>query len=172
MFSRIASFFNLQRRIFGVCPECDEVFRLGDCTINAKAKTGKDWLDAINAEDERLVRLEEKIEEQRDRLKAAAARKGRMAAKRQIRKIDRVFTPNLLEPDDAKVIFHPIDFVVFNGLTDKDRKPMKNIVLLDRQTADPAHRALQKSIEQAVEKGRYEWQTLRVEPTGAIVADK
>lgn len=171
MLSRIASFFNLQRRIFGVCPECDEVFRLSDCVINTKAKSGKDWMDAIDAEEERLNRLEEKIEEQRDKLRAEAARKGRMAAQRQIRRIDRVFTPHKLEPDDAKVIFHPIDFVVFNGLTDKNKKPMRNIVLLDRQTAEPEHRALQKSIEQAVEKGRYEWQTLRVEPTGNIVAD-
>ncbi len=171
MLSRIAAFFNLQRRIFGVCPECDEVFRLSDCTINTRAKSGKNWLDAIDAEEARLGRLEEKIEEQRAKLKEAAARKGRLAAQKQIRRIDRVFTPHHLEPDDAKVIFHPIDFVVFNGLTDKDKRPMKNIVLLDRQTTDKGHRALQKSIEQAVEKGRYEWQTLRVEQNGTIVAE-
>jgi hypothetical protein len=43
-----------------------------------------------------------------------------------------------------------------------------NIVLLDRETKEGNHRAIQKSIERVVEKESYEWQTLRVQEDGKI----
>ena len=48
-------------------------------------------------------------------------------------KIDPVFTPRRLNPDDAKVLFHPIDFVVFDGMKNADQ--VKRIVLLDRESS-------------------------------------
>jgi hypothetical protein len=50
----------------------------------------------------------------------------------------------------------------------KDGKSIKNIVLLDRETKECSHRAIQKSIERVVEKESYEWQTLRVHEDGKI----
>jgi predicted Holliday junction resolvase-like endonuclease len=47
-------------------------------------------------------------------------------------------------PDDAKIIFHPIDYVVFDGMK---KESIKNIILLDRQEKGTDHRALQRSIE-------------------------
>ena len=77
-----------------------------------------------------------------------------------------IFHPRKLNPDNSKVIFHPFDYIVFNGM--KDGNPMKNIVLLDRETKEGNHRAIQKSIERVVEKESYEWQTLRVQENGKI----
>ncbi len=91
---------------------------------------------------------------------------GRKEAQRVIRRNDPVFTPRKLDPDDAKVIFHPIDYVVFNGM--KAPEPMRNIILLDRQTKDGNQRAIQKGIEKVVEHENYEWQTLRVQEDGKI----
>jgi predicted Holliday junction resolvase-like endonuclease len=73
-----------------------------------------------------------------------------------------------LPPDDAKVICQPIDYVVFNGM---NNSAMKNIILLDRNRQHPKSHAAQKSIEQAVEKGRCEWQTIRVASDGSIKND-
>jgi hypothetical protein len=53
----------------------------------------------------------------------------------------------------------------------KAPEPIKNIILLDRQTKDGNHRALQKSIEKVVEKENYEWQTLRILEDGKIKAE-
>ena len=83
-----------------------------------------------------------------------------------MKKIDPIFSPRKLNPDDAKVIFHPIDYIVFNGM--KAPEPIKNIILLDRQAKDGNHRALQRSIEKVVEKENYEWQTLRILEDGKI----
>ena len=68
--------------------------------------------------------------------------------------------------DDAKVIFHPIDYVVFDGMKGANR--MNSIVLLDRAGTGTEHRRLQKSIERAVVRGRYEWRTLRVREDGTV----
>jgi predicted Holliday junction resolvase-like endonuclease len=73
--------------------------------------------------------------------------------------------PHNLNPDDAKVIFHPIDYVVFDGMK---KESIKNIILLDRQEKGTDHRALQRSIEKVVERENYEWQTLRVQEDGKI----
>ena len=94
----------------------------------------------------------------------------RKKAAKMVRRIDPVFTPRRLNPDDAKVIFHPIDFVVFDGMKERER-PIKNIILLDWKETRGAHREVQKSVEKAVEKGRYEWQTLRVADDGTVAGE-
>ncbi len=89
-------------------------------------------MDKLDLESQRLDEIQERIEEKEDQLREKARKKGRIEANRVIRKIDKVFTPRKLNPDDAKVVFHPIDYVVFNGM--KTGETIKNIFLLDRQT--------------------------------------
>jgi predicted Holliday junction resolvase-like endonuclease len=131
-----------------------------------KKKPVPDWMDEITLEKDRLDEAEEKLEEKRKDLQRKAQEKGRKRAQLAVKKIDPIFTPRKLNPDDAKVIFHPIDYIVFNGM--KAPEPIKNIILLDRQSKDGNHRSLQKSIEGVVERENYEWQTLRVQEDGKI----
>lgn len=166
MKSDILKFFNLQRQIFGICPNCNEFFRLSDCNIYLKRKPVLDWLDKINREMDRLSELEEKLEEKREELQERAREKGRKQAQKAIKRIDPVFAPRRLNADDAKVIFHPIDYIVFNGMKNGDL--IKGIILLDRETRDRTHRSLQRSIEKVIEHENYEWQTLRVQEDGRI----
>jgi predicted Holliday junction resolvase-like endonuclease len=165
MKSDILKFFNLQRQIFGICPECGEFFRLSDCKIFLKKRPSHDWMDKIQEEMERLDTIEEKLEEEKEKLKEKAREKGRKLAQKMVKTIDPVFTPRRLNPDDAKVIFHPIDYIVFNGMKENS---LKNIIFLDRETTTPEHRSVQRSIEKVIEKGNYEWQTLRVLEDGSI----
>jgi predicted Holliday junction resolvase-like endonuclease len=119
-------------------------------------------MDEINKEKERLTELEEKLEEKKGELQKKAREKGRRIAQKTIKKIDPVFAPRKLNADDSKVIFHPIDYIVFKGM--KDSGSIKGILLLDRQAKDGNHRA----IERVVERENYEWQTLRVQEDGKI----
>jgi predicted Holliday junction resolvase-like endonuclease len=170
MKSDILKLFTLQRQLFGVCPECNDLFRLSDCKIYLKRKPTSDWMDGLDLNSERLERLSEKLDEKEEELRESARKKGRREAQRVIRRIDPVFTPRKLDPDDAKVIFHPIDYVVFNGM--KKGTSMRNIVLLDRQEKGKSHRSLQRSIERVVESENYEWQTMRVQEDGKIKVDQ
>ena len=160
MKSDIVKFFGLQRQIFGVCPKCQDFFRLSDCKIYIKKKPLADWMDKITLEENRLDGLKERLDEKKKDFQEKAREAGRKLANRAVKKIDPVFTPHKLNPDDAKVIFHPIDYVVFAGMK---KESIKNIILLDRQEKGADHRALQKSIEKVVEHESYEWQTLRVQ---------
>jgi predicted Holliday junction resolvase-like endonuclease len=78
-----------------------------------------------------------------------------------------VFTPKGLSPDDAKVIFNPIDYIVFNGMNG-EAKTINNIVLLDRERTDKGSQKIQRSIEKAVESGNYEWKTIRINDDGEL----
>ena len=66
------------------------------------------------------------------------------------------------------MIFHPVDYVVFNGMKDATTESKQNIVLLDSEKRRTESKAIQKSIMKAVDKGNYEWITLRVENDGSI----
>ena len=166
MKSEIVKFFSLQRQIFGICPSCSDFFRLSDCNIFLKRKPVPDLMDGINKEKERLTELERKLEEKKEELQEKAREKGRKLAQKAIKKIDPVFAPRKLNADDAKVIFHHIDYIVFKGMKDSDS--IKGILLLDREARDGNHRSLQKSIEKVVAHDNYEWQTLRVQEDGKI----
>lgn len=166
MKNEMVKFFSLQRQIFGVCPKCEDFFRLSDCNIFLKRKPVPDWMDKISKEKDRLTGLEEKLKEKKGELQEKAREKGRKLAQQAIKKIDPVFAPRRLNADDAKVIFHPIDYIVFKGMKDSDS--IKGILLLDREAKDGNHWAVQRSIEKVVERDNYEWQTLRVQEDGKI----
>ena len=166
MKSDMVKFFTLQRQIFGICPHSGELFRLSDCKIYRKTKPVNDWMDKLDVETARLDKVEARIEEKKSEMQEKAREKGRQEANKHIKKVDRIFTPRKINPDDAKVLFHPIDYVVFNGM--KNAGEMKNILLLDRKCCSAEHRRLQGSIEKTISKGNYEWVTLRVEESGEI----
>ena len=161
----ISRLLTLQRRIFGICPNCNDFFRLSDCKIYSKKKPLLDWKDKIERESEKIDTLQLKISEMEGELREKAREKGRRMANRVIKRIDPIFFPRKLNPDDAKVIFHPIDYVVFNGMKSKE---LKNIVLLDRETGTSTHKKIQRSIESTIDHERYEWLTIRVEDDGKV----
>ena len=71
-----------------------------------------------------------------------------------------------MTPDDAKVIFHPIDYLVFKGMNGEES--IKRILLLAREARSSDRRGLQRSIEKVVDRGKYEWLSIRVLQDGTI----
>ena len=161
-------FFQYQREIFGICPCCNEFIRLSDCKIYKDERKSSDWLDKLGNEERKLDTLEAKIDEDLKFYNEVAREKGRKEANKKMKKVDKIFTPQKLNPDDAKVIFHPVDYVVFNGMKDEGAEGMKNILLLDGEKKTTEGKAIQKSIMKAVDQGNYEWITLRVDNDGSI----
>lgn len=162
----IIKFFTAQRHIFGICPRSGRFFRLSDCRIFLKEKPALDWMEKLHLQVQKLDEAEIRLDAKKEGLRERAREKGRQLARLAVRKIDPIFTPRKLNPDDAKVIFHPIDYIVFNGM--KNAETIKNIVLLDRQARQANQRSAQRSIERVIERGNYEWRTLRVREDGKI----
>ena len=166
MKSDIIKFFSAQRQIFGICPNSGQFFRLSDCKLYTRGRPTRDWMDDLEAEDGRIDRYQEKIDAGEEEVREASREKGRRRAARIMRKADPLFRPRRLDPDDAKVIFHPVDYLVFKGM--KSAPPISKLVFLDRKPETREHRTLQRSIEKTVEKGKYEWLTLRVGDDGKV----
>lgn len=174
MRKEILEFYSSLRQIFGVCPECEDIFRLSDCKLYQKdrKKPTVDWKEKIDADIFRLQNLEDKLMEKIELAKEAARQAGRKEADKQVRKIDKIFSPLKLNPNDAKVIFHPVDFVVFNGMHNTfSDTGIKNLLLLDHGNKQGEYATVQKSVITTIEKQNYEWLTLRVEADGSIVEE-
>lgn len=172
MENEIINFYSSLRQIFGVCNSCDEIFRISDCKIFQKSKTQLDWKESLDKEITRLDNLEEKLLEKIEEAKIIARVSGRKEADKLIKKIDKIFSPNKLNPNDAKVVFHPVDFLVFNGMnSNKGESTIKNLVFLDKDGKRGEYASIQMSIQKAVDAENYEWLTLRVEENGNIVEE-
>ena len=92
-----------------------------------------------------------------------------MNAFKIIKKIDTIFLPLNLNCNDCKVMFHPVDFIVFNGMNNRTGDcSIKEILLLDKKKKSGENLTIQKSIEKAVQSKKYEWLTLRVDNDGQI----
>ena len=74
-----------------------------------------------------------------------------------------------LDPFDVKPIFHPIDFVVFKGMTNEEAT--SEIIMLTREHNCPSINPIRDQIRKAVAKYRYNWQVTRIEEEGNIIIE-
>ena len=132
----VVELFSTMRSIFGICPCCGNFFRLSDCRIFLRGNPRKDWKDKLEACDSKLGDLELSIDERKQELQAVAAAKGRRDTQRAIRKVDPIFAPVGLHADDPKVLFHPIDYVVFNGMNSSEQRSTRACHQSNQMIAD------------------------------------
>lgn len=151
-----------------MCPNSGAIFRLSDCHIYLKKKPENDWLQQIEAKQKRINKETEKLNEIEASVREQARIAGRKEAAKAIKKIDTIFNPLKLNPDDSKVIFHPVDYIVFNGMKSGQ---MKNLIFMDKEKQTGIDKQLHQSIEKVIEKENYEWITLRVEDNGNIIQE-
>ncbi len=170
--STFIGLFKAQRNIFGLCPLCGGIFRLSEIKISYKRKFPIDWYDKLLAEGEELGEKEGELEEKLKIIrKKATERARRVLLPKLLRRVDPLFTSLGYFPQDAKAIFDPIDFVIFDGMNRDEN--VRRIVFMDHETENRDQRIIQKSIEKTIEKERYEWETIRISSkTGEIEISK
>lgn len=153
--------------IAGVCPnqDCGELFRLSDARPFLKDKKPASILDQLDAESDRIERALARLEEREQALRDQARQAGQKQAKKRLKKIDRAFSGARLDPQDVKVIFDPVEYVVFDGLS---RGKLDRVLLLGHPPASRTQERLFKSISSSVRKGNLDFQTLRVLEDGAL----
>jgi predicted Holliday junction resolvase-like endonuclease len=66
---------------------------------------------------------------------------------------------------DMKLLFHPVDYVVFRGLSDGDCSAVE---FLDGEPVSIPHERLQRSIEKTIDTGDYSWITMRIADDGGV----
>lgn len=150
-------------------PGCGELFRLSDAELFTKGATPRTVFDRVADEFEKLARRGERFDEQEAGLREAAVRAGQRQATRKLKAIAPFFSGRGVNPQDVKVLFDPIEYVVFRGLnTDSG---VKAIELVDRAPDSTRREKVQESLRKVIAEGAVEWGTYRIDLEGRIERD-
>ena len=159
--------FQQFRRILCVCPCCGSIHRVSDLKLKAKGRAGRTWLDDYEKEVQKLAQKEAEFDDAEKELRETAREKGRKQAQKVIsRAICSSLRALKLDPFDVKPILHPVDFVVFKGMNEKES--ISDIMFLSREYGCPSLNALREQIKNAVQSKQYDWQVARIDKKGQI----
>ena len=162
----VSTLIREQRHIFGVCPHCADLFRLVDIHVSYTSKYVPDWLDKINKKHEEL---EEKMSDLKDRERELKDKAIEKVKSKELPKRLKKIVPSLVDsgfnPQDVKTLFHPVDFVVFDGMSEGE---VKRIVFLDHSNIDGNRKVLQQMIGGVIKTQSYHWTTIRISESGKV----
>jgi predicted Holliday junction resolvase-like endonuclease len=157
------------QEVLGICPCCGEIFRMVEAKFLFPQKRPRScvYLELLalesrsNAEQDRIgeaeLRFDERFEQQKERLRE----KARSLVKLRIKKIDPTFTGRNIDPQDVKAVFHPVEYIVFQGLCSS--LGVKELKFISRSPKTKAEEALVQSVDQTVQRGNLEFETLHLQ---------
>lgn len=163
--SSLGRSFSDMSQIAGICPCCGELFYVSEARPYHAASNKKSFIDSLRAAELRLEKEEERLQDLEIGLREAAATSGLKTAKKLLKKIDPVFSGGGLDPQDVKVMFDPVTYVVFNGLS---RGKVKEVALLAKEPISSDAEKIQTSLRAAVEAGNYEFRIVHVDRDGSV----
>ncbi len=162
------------QEILAVCPCCGDIFRLveGKFLFPQRPTKTCEYLQVVGLEsrvaneDERIGAAEERFAEKLQAQQQALIELGRKRAKKKLKKIDPVFSGRDIDPQDVKVIFDPVEYVIFHGLNSSDGVDLVEFV--SRSPDSRAHEVVVKSIEKTIQNGDVEFETLHMKDDGSF----
>ena len=165
--NRLFEEFSEFRKILCICPCCGEIVRVSDLHLKVKKPIVKTWLDTYEAKIIAMSKEEEKFNEKEQKIRDAAVEKGRNEAKKIVNNVVLpIFRKLKLNPFDVKPILSPVDFLAFDGMTDKDK--IKNIIFLSKISKIEYLNLIRKQIKEIISKRNYIWQVGRIDDLGGL----
>lgn len=159
--------FGELRKILCICPCCGGIVRVSDLHLKVKKPIEKTWLDTYEAKIIAMNEQEAKFEEKERKIRDLAVEKGRNEAKKIVNKVILpIFRKLKINPFDVKPVLNPIDFIVFNGMTDKDN--IKDIIFLSKISKIASMNSIRKQIKTVISKKNYIWQVGRIDDEGSL----
>lgn len=159
--------FGELRKILCICPCCGEIVRVSDLHLKVKKPATKTWLDTYEAKIIEMSKKEEKFDEKEKKLREKAIEKGREEAKKIVNNVVLpIFRKLKLNPFDVKPILSPVDFLVFDGMTEEEK--IKNIIFLSRISRIESMNLIRKQIKEAIAQKKYSWQVGRIDNLGGL----
>ena len=156
-----------------MCPHCSSLLRVSQLHLRSTAAAPRTWLDdydeqiqKLKIKDYRVSRKEDKLYSQEKELRKKSVERGRKKVVNTVLKsMDDYFSKKKYNPYDIKPIIHPVDFVIFNGDHDKQ---VNEVVFLSKKSKNPNLAALQKSVDECVEKKNYDFKTAKISNEGKV----
>jgi predicted Holliday junction resolvase-like endonuclease len=161
----IAKVFEELNQILLICPSCEEVIYLSEARPFLLGKQLHSEIDEIRSAELKLEKAETRLNEIEESLRMIAAESGRRAAKRLLKKIDPSFSGAGYDPQDVKVIFDPVTYLVFDGMT---KSKLNEVIFVAAEPRNKQSETLQKSIENVIKGGNYEFKVLQVDESGKV----
>ncbi|VVB76430.1 Endonuclease related to archaeal Holliday junction resolvase [Candidatus Tiddalikarchaeum anstoanum] len=160
------------RKILCVCPCCGEMTRVSDLKLYTKKPLVKTWLDEFEEEDQKLTKKVENFDEKEGEIRQHSIELGRTASKKILNQfMKRHMTPAFfklkINPFDVKPILNPVDFLVFNGMSDEEGI-IEKVMFLSKESMNEQLNCLRNQIKLAVENKKYDWKITRISQNGNI----
>lgn len=109
--------------------------------------------------------LDQKLKEATDAARADSIKRQRSILKGQATEQLAPYINSEYNPKDYKFIGDPIDYIIFDGMSDINSKEdeITSIVFMDIKTGKSQLNRVQKAVKKAIEEGRFEFQVYRPE---------
>lgn len=156
------------KRIYGICPCCGEPFQLSEAEIFTRSRPPRTVFEKVDDACGRLQRRIEKFEEDEEQMREEARRIGQLAARRRLRQIAPFFSGRGIDPQDVKLIFHPVQYVAFKGM---QKNLCASVDFIDHPPTNREQEVVHKSLNKAIRAGNLEWQTFRIGDDGRFISE-
>lgn len=157
------------RKVYGFCPCCDQPFRLSDVELFLRSRPPITEFDRMDADWAKVERQIESFEAREFRIRETAKELGRRAAQKRLRTIAPFLNKQRIQPSDVKVLFDPVEYVVFRNLGDRG---CSAIDFVDHPPESSSQERTIRSIQDSLQSGRVEWHTYRITDEGVVVREK
>lgn len=159
--------------ILVICPCCGDIMRLSELRFQFVGKFERTFLDdlkriesALCKREQHILRRECKFDEREESLREAAREKGRKQAQKRIYQLDPALKKIKFNPNDIKVVAHPVALIVFDGLNGGS---LRNIIFINRCTKrNKNKKKFCKHLDRALTKKRYLWETVTIQHDGTV----
>lgn len=156
------------KQIYGICPCCGDLFRLSDANLFARNSPPRTVFDELRDQSARVEARRERFEGLRDKILDKARIKGQLAAQRRLKRLSGFFMKRRINLRDVKVMFDPVDYVVFRGLCTRE---CTEAVFIDREPDSSRREKVQDSLERSIQRGNLEWKTVRIADDGSLTLE-
>jgi predicted Holliday junction resolvase-like endonuclease len=171
--SALGSFIQGGQSLNALCPHCKEVFQVLHARfIFPSRDPGKcEYADLLALENltykrtNRLERIQERQSSVLEELRIRAIAQGKTLARKQLLKIDQVFSARKVDPQDVKVLFDPVDYIVFRGL---NHEGVNEVRFVNHEPKNFVEERIVRSIAKVIKTGDVEFNVLRVNKDGTI----
>jgi len=157
------------KKIYGICPCCGEVFRLADAVIYTREPPPKTAFDLLRESNERHESAVARFEMQREAILEVERDRGAAAAHEQLVRIAPDFVGRGIDPEDVKVIYDPVRYIVFRGL---DASNITGIEFIDAEPTSSERERLLRSLDATIKAGNVAWATWRITEDGRVVVER
>jgi len=181
---KICQTLNDFQMVLVICPCCGDISRLADCRMETSTFSSdvdelselmqeRKSVEFLSAELRRnldlLVSDETEISEKLSEAKKEAKEAGRKDAKLKLLKIDPHFSGRDIDPQDVRVLFDPIEYVVFSRMTGDG---LDKIELIGREPKSSQEEKVCRSIDETITRGDVDFEVLNVNESGGVDCDK